>query len=342
MKRTILLSITVLSVIFSYAQKKALKSYYYWINQAELAIYDSNFQKASDCYSKAFSYRKPFSAHASYAFKINSEYTHNNERAVECFHYLVMGGDSIQWYAEDSAKYGALWPILQKVADTTVSLVIPELRQALIDISHSDQRVRRRQYNEDESMEDSIRHTDSLNMLKLLELYKTYPVINDYTTGSTPINPTFCYHLAKVFLFDPAQIFYPEVLKGNVNASQYATMEDVCIEFIQSAKGETPKTRYGTGGTQFFILDTLGFVVVPKNLKEVAKARKKIFLSETWEDYASKVAYRYQHETDFYLVKTTMFWLPPEEADQIIQENLTGIDNATIKGSYYVIPENLR
>lgn len=342
MKKTAIFILLTLCANICLCQRSSLKHYYYWINQAELAICDSNYQKASDCYDKAFSCRKPFRAHAYLAFKVNSKYTHNNDRASECFHYLVMSGDSIQWYAEDSLMYSDLWPILQKVAGTTTSMVIPELRQALIDIRNSDQRVRRRTYSEDESWEDSLLITDSLNMVKLLELYKTYPVIDDYTTGSTAMNPAFCYHIAKEFLFDPAQIFYPEVLKGNVNASQYATTEDVCLDFIQSVKGESPKTRYGTTSSQFFILDTIGFVLEPENLKEVTKERKKILLSETWNDYAKKVAYRYQHETDFYLVRTTNLYYPPEEAEQIIKETITGIDNGLIKGSYYIIPEKLR
>jgi len=342
MKRTILTLALIFTICCSFAQHNALKKYYYWINQAELAIYDSNYQKASDCYTKAFSYRMPFSSHAYYAFRINSEYTHNNQRAAECFHYLLLKGDSLSWYAEDSVKYGTLWPILQKMADTTVSLVIPELRQALTDIRNSDQRVRRRSYSEDESWEDSLHTTDSLNMVKLLELYKTYPVINDYTTGSTAMNPAFCYHLAKELLFDAAQIFYPEVLKGNVNASQYAATEDVCLYYIQAIKGDILQTRYGTTCTQFFILDTIGFVLEPENLKEIATERKKIFLSETWDDYAKKVAYRYQRETDFSFVKTTNLYYPPEETEQIMKETITGIDNGLIKGSYYIIPEKLR
>ena len=108
-----LLLCLMLSACCCIAQKANLQSYYYWINQAELAICDSNYQKASDCYHQAFAYNKPFSRDAYFAFKLNYKYTNNIERAIEAYHFQAqMGQRAMDQYGpiiSDTLEYHTVW-----------------------------------------------------------------------------------------------------------------------------------------------------------------------------------------------------------------------------------------
>ena len=110
MRKSTLTFILLIAAVLCFAQKSSLKKYYYWINQAELAICDSDFQRASDCYDKAFDQHRPFNGHVYYAFKVNTQFVHNNERALRYFHILCQSGDDIEWYREDSVIYASIWP----------------------------------------------------------------------------------------------------------------------------------------------------------------------------------------------------------------------------------------
>lgn len=328
------------------AQKLFLKQYYYWINQAELAVCDNSYQKASDCYDKAFRYKDPFLEHASCAFTINYKYANQIDRAVECFHYLAQMGDKPEWYIEgqDTIRYFEVWNKIKIIADTTKNTVISELQDALYEIRSSDQYVRRHSelYDSDEAWYNAISETDSVNFEKITRLYRTYPVINDYTAGMPLALKELYIHFRRETLYDPKNILYKEVMKGNVNAAQYARLEDQCMYDIIINKNDKNKTRYGTTSNYFFCLDTLGFILEPENLKKINKERKRILLSETWEDYAKKVAYQYQNDGDFHFVPLVFTSHALEEREIKIKNAISGIENGTVKGSYYVIPESLR
>lgn len=51
------LCLVALSFGLKALSKKDVRQYYYWVNEAELAICDSNYAYANECYDKAFSIR---------------------------------------------------------------------------------------------------------------------------------------------------------------------------------------------------------------------------------------------------------------------------------------------
>ena len=57
------LFITLMAVLLAVSaaaqNRKQVRQYYYWINQAELAICDDNLQLADSLYTRAFSIKKP-------------------------------------------------------------------------------------------------------------------------------------------------------------------------------------------------------------------------------------------------------------------------------------------
>ena len=345
MNKYFLLLNLMLYACFCIAQKANLQSYYYWINQAELAICDSNYQKASDCYHQAFAYNKPFSRDAYFAFKLNYKYTNNIERAVEAYHFQAqMGQKAIDQYGpiiSDTLEYHTLWEQIKEVSDTTISLVIPELQNSLFEILDSDQNVRRNsaQYGSDEEWETAIWETDSTNWEKLRNLYRTYPVINDYTAGMDMVLTALYIHFRREMLVDPQEILLQELYKGNVNASLYARLEDRCMYDVAIDQKNKKQAVYGTNSDYFFCIDSLGFILLPQNVKKIDRERKKILLSETWEDYAKKICYLYRNDTEFNIAPLTFIYRgDSEETDRLIDD----IKKENVKGFYYILPNSVR
>lgn len=346
LKNLFLTLMAVLLVVSAAAQsRKQVRQYNYYINQAELAICDSNYQKASDCYHKAFVYHKPFSRDAYFAFKLNYKYTNNIERAVEAYHFQAqMGQKAIDQYGpiiSDTLEYYIVWEQIKEVSDTTISLVIPELQNSLFEILDSDQNVRRNsaQYGSDEEWGKAIWETDSTNWEKLRNLYRTYPVINDYTAGMDMVLTALYIHFRREMLVAPHEVFLQELYKGNVNASLYAHLEDRCMYDVAIDQKNKKQTIYGTNSDYFFCIDSLGFILLPKNVKKIDRERKRILLSETWEDYAKKICYLYRNDTEFNIVPLTFVYQGnSEETGRLIDD----IKKENIKGAYYILPNCVR
>ena len=344
MKRLIFLFITVLIIeADTDAQSKLLKKYYYWVNKAELAICDSNYQEASDCYDKAFSFHRPFAKDASFAFKVNYQYLNNAERCLDCFKYLAQMGDEVDWYVNDTLKNVGLLKQMKRMSDTTKCLLNPGLATALLEISRSDQAVRWQQYEDQATAFAAFRKMDSINLIKIKEIYKTYPEISDYTAGTSPILCAFYTHVSKAFLFDPKTILLKDVRKGILSANQYAFYEDEwkCM-YIDVQLGDSNNTIYGTNAYFIFMIDSLAFFLEPNNVKKINKERKRIGLSETWGDFIKKAKYVYTHDTEFHFIPRSNLWYLPEEAAAEIEERVKAINNGECKGSYFVVPKELR
>ena len=137
----------------TYAQS-IVRQYNDWINQAELAICDSNYQRASDCYHSAFAVKRANIRDAHFAFILNHLYNYNLERACEAFHFLVQAGDKAYDeygpYLDDTTTFMELWNCMKIISDTTKSLVDTNLYSALEQIRQDDQSVRAVCYESDE------------------------------------------------------------------------------------------------------------------------------------------------------------------------------------------------
>lgn len=345
MKRVVICFFPLLFVTANlYAQSKSLKQYYYWINLAELAICDSNYQKASDCYDKAFSNHRPFAIHADFAFKINHQYLNNMGRCLDCFKYLAQMGDKPEWYVEDTLKEAVLWKHLKNISDTTKCLVNPTLAAALAEITESDQAIRWQGYDDEDAAYAAYRKVDSVNLLKIKKIYKTFPEISDYTADGTPLRlDVFYVHVSRAFLFDPKTILLKDVRRGNIPADQYIRKEDIWRCFwIDPQLGKENTTIYGTNPNYIFMVDSVAFFLEPDNIKKIDKERKKLGLSETWADFITKAKYAYTHDTEFQFVSRSSFMYPPEEAAVEIEKWKNALQSGKRKGLYFTVPKELR
>ena len=88
---------TILLCLVFYAlsaqSRKQVQEYYYWVNRAELAICDSNYESANECYDKAFHIQYPFPKDLLSAYSLNLKITKDFDRIQKYAKQLVECGD---------------------------------------------------------------------------------------------------------------------------------------------------------------------------------------------------------------------------------------------------------
>lgn len=338
MKKNITLLMIVLILIQSclYAQNQVAK-YYLYINKAELAICKENYKAASHYYKKAFRVNDiPFRKDLYTSFKINHKYTNDTTAALADFQKLALCGQTPKGCIDDTLQDAYYLNRMRKIADTTQTKIIKELHDKIMEIAISDRKVRENYDMMDTSQMDQITVTDKINLDKIKKLYKEYPCINEYTAGFTNYYVVFL-HACRAFLFDPKEILYNEVLKGNYNAHDYIRLEDFCkTEILDKVLGKEEKILYGTGPSTIKAINNTLFIYPPQNMREVNYNRHKIGFSETWQDFLTKMLYMYQHpdcEFKIYPVVTVYSGDDDNEVLRLKKE----IDEKKVKGYYLEI-----
>ena len=315
-----------------------VKQYNYYINQAELAICDSNYQRASDCYQTAFAIKRPCIRDAHLAFKLHTGYLYNLERACADFHFLVQSGTKAFFmdgtpYLEDTTAYRELWQCMKVISDTTKSLVNVDLYNALEEIRREDQRVRTTCYENDDLHGAAVDHTDSMNFQKLQQIFQQYQDINEYNSGCAVMMSAVFIHFARLRLTTP-DVFYEKLVKsGNLSAAGYMQNYDYCYHCIYKAD---ENTTYGTSPSYTYVINNTFFIRYPENIKQVNRNRKKINAAETWEDYVKKVMYVYHNDSPFrFYPKQTMFYGDQDVQEQMEKDERVRYDSGEVKGMYY-------
>ena len=83
-KNLFLTLVAMLLLVSAAAQsRKQVRQYYYWINQAELAICDGEYANANKFYDEAFSIKFPFPKDLFSAYFFNLNITNDLERIQE-------------------------------------------------------------------------------------------------------------------------------------------------------------------------------------------------------------------------------------------------------------------
>lgn len=339
MKKILLTTLLCLALcVLSAQSRKQVQQYYCWINQAELAICDSNYQQASDCYQTAFAIQRPFVRDAHFAFKLHTEYLYDLERACEDFHFLVQSGTKAFFmdgtpYLEDTTAYRELWHCMKVISDTTKSLVNVDLYNALEEIRREDQRVRTTCYENDDLYGAAVDHTDSMNFQKLQQIFQQYRDINEYNSGCAMMMSAVFIHFARLQLTTP-DVFYEKMVKsGNLSAANYMHNFDYCYHCI--FKGDD-KTTYGTDPSYTYIINNTLFIRYPDHIQKINKNRKKLNVAETWEDYVMKVLYVNRHKDGFkFYPRQYVIRGDEAEEEQREKEERARYDSGEIKGVYY-------
>ena len=333
----LLLSISLCLLLGSaFAQsRKDVRQYYYWINQAELAICDNNYERASDCYHTAFTFKRACIRDAHFAFQLNSTYLYNLDRACEAFHFLAQAGTKAYFkdgtpYLEDTTSHPDLWQSLKTISDTTLSLVNEDLYKALKEIARDDQNAR---------MTCSIAgaiidHTDSLNYQKTRQLFQQYKDIDEYTSGGAAMMTASFIHFAQLRLTTPDVFYEKMVKKGKLSATNYMQNFDYCYHCVFTCDN---KTTYGTDPSYTYVINNTFFIRYPDNVKQINKNRMKLNVAETWEDYVKKVMYVYHSDSPFrFYPLQMMFYGGQDIQEQMEKDERARYDSGELKGAYYI------
>ena len=339
--KKILFTVLLCSVlcVLSAQSRKQVRQYYYWINQAELAICDSNYQRASECYHTAFAIKRPCIRDAAFAFKLHTEYLYDLERACEAFHFLALSGDKAYFsdgdpYVDDTVTYAELWQHIKLISDTTQSLVIEDLWNKAHEMSRLDQQVRFASYENDSVASATIAHTDSLNFQKMQQVFKQYKNFSEYHSGfGGGFSSALFIHFARMGFASPDVFLLKMVKRGDCPPANYICTYDCCYHSIIK---NDDKTTYGTDPSYTYIINNTLFIRYPDNVKQIDRNRKKLNFAETWADYVKKVLYVNQRKEGFWFYpKQFVIHGDEAEEEQREKEERARYDSGEIKGAYY-------
>ena len=311
----------------------SVKQYNYWVNQAELAICDSDFQRASDCYDEAFTCHLPFRKDAYFAFRVNTEFIRNTDRALICIYSLIRSGEEPTDIIDDTIKDADLYQTAKTLYLNCKKTIIPDLHNEIEEILTSDQAVRKNNSfcsADDKELERILDSVDYNNLQRIKQLYKKYPLVNVYTAGIAVEHMGIVLrHNAYKRGFPLSKTWYKEVRKGNLNVCDYMHTSDNCNAAAPDKK------RYDEYAKQnvYQIGNTL-FILTPDNLKKIHRNRQKVFCAETWEETVKKAKYVYSEPCEFYFFpRKNLVSTDPEADAQDLREK---IDKGEVKGEYIV------
>ncbi len=311
----------------------SVKQYNYWVNQAELAICDSDFQRASDCYDEAFTCHLPFRKDAYFAFRVNTEFIRNTDRALICIYSLIRSGEEPTDIIDDTIKNASLYETAKTLYLNCKKTIIPDLHNEIEEILTSDQAVRKNNSfcsADDKELERILDSVDYNNLQRIKQLYKKYPFVNVYTAGIAVEHMGIVLrHNAYKRGFPLSKTWYKEVRKGNLNVCDYMHTSDNCNAAAPDKK------RYDEYAKQnvYQIGNTL-FILTPDNLKKIHRNRQKVFCAETWEETVKKAKYVYSEPCEFYFFpRKNLVSTDPEADAQDLREK---IDKGEVKGEHIV------
>lgn len=333
---------TILSQVMS--QPTYVRKYYYWINQAELAICDCDFVKANICYEKAFRYHKPLGTHLSTAYLMNVVFTGDTVRIYDYALQLLQCGDEdlAKRYARSNCYDTNIYNHLLMLERTTLPSFDTTLHYNLEEIRNRDQ---------------SYSHTwgsnpveDSLNRAAIKAIYALYSnnnTINDYTAGLRFADCLYTpgLHYVHSGIHDLQDLLREEVTKGNIPADLYMTLEDTYLwgqEYLRESDQTTDPNGYGMNENYFFRIGDYLFVTYPENVKMVNRNRRKLGVAETFDDLVKKVVWQQQVRQLYWTTVTVERWGSKDDDLRQAQEQIQEIENEHASGNfhrqYYIIP----
>ncbi|HPZ04117.1 MAG TPA: hypothetical protein PLH70_08250 [Bacteroidales bacterium] len=322
MKRLIFLISFLFCIIFSFGQDN-VKKYYEYVNKAELAICDFQYEKAAQYYEKAFNSHTPFAFDLYNAARLNIKFTKNFDIALQYAKILKERDSDGIYYAIDATDTINMQRF-KSVEDGVKPLVNKELMSILDQMLKEDQK----QANTPQEKYEKYQNI----FVKLFELKKEYGPLTEQKIGLYEYSPiqTILIHAAQNQM-SPQDLLLQDVLDGNVYAENYMHYFDLYLEYT----GQTP--RYGYGWFSIFISNDVLFIIHPDDIAKNNREREKINVAETWEDYVKKAKYQFLYGK-FQIVPRSNYVTDEEEIKMMMQE----IDEEHQKGIYkreYVVRE---
>ena len=298
-KNLFLTLVAMLLVVSAAAQsRKQVRQYYYWINQAELAICDSNYESANECYDKAFHIQYPFPKDLLSAYSLNLKITKDFDRIQKYAKQLVECGDYelSKRYARNGEVDTQIYSQLQYIESNYHSLCDTSLQKYFERIIQKDQ-----SYSHSWGM--SSLSEDSMNrsvMLDIETIFEKYKKINMQTAGLhyQAYLYTPAIHYIHTGNHDFQNFIKKHTLNGCICADVYMELEDEYLWWKEvTTTQDVPKDPNGYGQGQHYFNEFGGtiFITYPVDVKLVNKHRKKLGISETFEDLVKKISWEYTH-----------------------------------------------
>ncbi|MBR0054453.1 MAG: hypothetical protein IJP65_04005 [Bacteroidales bacterium] len=295
--------------VLSAQSRKQVQEYYYWINQAELAICDSNLLMADSLYTRAFSIKKPLAREMRTAFWVAIQ-TGNDERILQIAKQRIeLGGEglanSYQYLARkfDSATYKQLLFIEENTPQTYHT----EFDTILGNLIERDQRYRIQGMGR--SPEQFALDDENRKLIK--QFYREYPDFNEYVAGFYYMGMlgVVLLHAVQTDHYDLQPLLRKKVMAGIFPAENYMEFES-CWGDMHSSKGH----QYGSGLNNIYYIGNTLFVEQPDNLKQIDKNREKLGLAETWQDAVKKRVWECEHNT-YYITGSRQSRIYGDEED---------------------------
>lgn len=289
---------TILLCLVFYAlsaqSRKQIRQYCYWINQAELAICDSNLLMADSLYTRAFSIKKPLAREMRTAFWVAIQ-TENNEKILQIAKCRIELGDeglanSYQYLAQkfDSATYKQLL-FLEENTPKTYHTEFDTILENLIE---RDQRYRMQGMGR--SPEQFALDDENRKLIK--QFYREYPDFNECVAGFYYMGMlgVVLLHAVQTDHYDLQPLLRKKVMAGIFPAENYMEFE-AWWEDVHPGK----EHQYGSELNNIYYIGNTLFVEQPDNLKQIDKNREKLGLAETWQDAVKKRVWECEHNTYF-------------------------------------------
>lgn len=288
------ISLCILLCTVSAQSRKQVQEYYYWINQAELAICDDNLQLADSLYTRAFSIKEPLAREMRTAYWVAVQ-TENHEKILQIAKCRIELGDeglanSYQYMSPhfDTVVYQQLLDIEAQ----TIKTYCVEFDTILAHINERDQRYRMQGMGR--SPEQFALDDENRKLIK--QFYREYPDFNECVAGFYYMGMlgVVLLHAVQTDHYDLQPLLRKKVMSGFFPAGNYMGYEE-WWGGIHPHK----KHQYGSGLENIFYIGNTLFIVQPENLKQINKNRMKLGLSETWQDAVKKCVWECEHNTYF-------------------------------------------
>lgn len=294
--KKILFTILLCSVFYTLSaqSRKQVRQYYYWINQAELAICDDNLQLADSLYTRAFSIKEPLAREMRTAYGVAAQ-TENNEKILQIAKCRIeLGDEGLAYsYQHSTQKFdSATYKQLLFLEENTPKTYHTEFDTILENLIERDQRYRMQGMGR--SPEQFALDDENRKLIK--QFYHEYPDFNEYMAGFYYMGMlgVVLLHAVQTDHYDLQPLLRKKVMAGIFPADKYMEFE-AWWEDVHPGK----EHHYGSGLNNIYYIGNTLFVEQPDNLKQIDKNREKLGLAETWQDAVKKRVWECEHNTSF-------------------------------------------
>lgn len=309
--KKILFTVLLCSVlcVLSAQSRKQVQQYYYWINQAELAICDDNLQLADSLYTRAFSIKEPLAREIRTAFWVAIQ-TENNEKILQIAKCRIeLGDEGLAYsYQHSTQKFdSATYKQLLFLEENTPKTYHTEFDTILENLIERDQRYRMQGMGR--SPEQFALDDENRKLIK--QFYREYPDFNEYVAGFYYMGMlgVVLLHAVQTDHYDLQPLLRKKVMAGIFPAENYMEFE-AWWEDVHPGK----EHQYGSELNNIYYIGNTLFVEQPDNLKQIDKNRKKLGLAETWQDAVKKRVWECEHNT-YYITGSRQSRIYGDEED---------------------------